>query len=275
MKLGIRGHDFGKRGEFSLPERLSQGGFDGVQLVPYKTYADVDYSVNLSPQRAAEISKSLEDKGLSILLLGAYFNPVHSNKEKVRLGIDVFDRYLQLEGEFKTSVVASETGSFNDDKWTYNPLNRTFSALETVIETFSRLASNAKKYGAGMAMEGAAGHVCYSPERLNEALAAIGDDSIKVVFDLYNYLDGDNYADYKNILQRGLKLFEGRIHCFHMKDCTFDGGKVTQCPIGEGNLDYSYLLREIKAYDEDAVLVLEGTTGDNIPKATKIITELW
>ena len=275
MKLAIRGHDLGKKGEFDLALCLKKYGFDGVQLVPYKTFSDVPYTPEISLEKAQEISNSLTKNDLSVFLLGAYFNPVHSNKDKVKLCIDVFKRYLQLANTFKAPLVGSETGSFNDDKWTYHPQNRTDGALKTVIETFSALADYAKANNTAIAMEGAAGHVCYSPDRLYEALRAINDDKIKVIFDIYNYLDNDNYGDYKQILKHGLDLFEGKIHCFHMKDCRIDNGKLTQCPIGDGMLDYDFILSTIKSYNPDAVLVLEGTVEPHIQRAVEIITKTW
>ena len=275
MKLAIRGHDLGKKGQFDLPTTLAKYDIDGLQLVPYKAYADVEYSPAITDEQAKSIADGISAVGKKNYLLGAYFNPVHSDKAKVANGVATFRRYLELTDIFGCKVVASETGSYNDDKWTYNPLNRTNEALKTVVGTFGDLAEYAKKVGSVVAMEGAAGHCCFSPERLNEALTAIGDDSIKVVFDLYNYLDNDNYKDYKAILQKGLKIFDGRIHCFHLKDCALVDGKVKQCNIGAGLFDYDYILSEIKAYDENAILVLEGTTGDAIAPSVGLIRRKW
>lgn len=275
MKLAIRGHDLGKKGEFDMIERLKAYDLDGVQLVPYKAYSDIEYSPNITLDRAKTLADSISSIGKETYLIGAYFNPVHSNKEKVANGIATFKRYLELAKTFNAKVVGSETGSFNDDKWTYNPLNRTNEALNTVIETFGNLADYAKENGATVAMEGAAGHVCFSPERLNEALHAIGDDSIRVIFDIYNYLDDGNHSDYKKIVLDGLKTFDGRIHCFHMKDYTLVDGKVKQCAIGKGLIDYEWYIKQLKSYDENAVLVLEGTTGDDIAPSIQLIRNLW
>lgn len=275
MKLAIRGHDLGKKGEFDLTERLCDFDLDGLQLVPYKVYPDISYSPEISLDRAKLVADSINAAGKSVYLLGAYFNPVHSDTEKVKNGIATFKRYLELSNVFGCKVVGSETGSFNNDKWTYNPLNRTNEALSTVISVFSDLADYAKKTSSVLAMEGAAGHVCFSVARLNEALAAIGDDSVRVIFDIYNYLDDENHSDYKRIVLNGLKTFDGRIHCFHMKDYTLADGKIKQCAIGKGLIDYKWYLKQLKAYDEDAILVLEGTTGEDIAPSIRLIRDLW
>lgn len=276
MKLAIRGHDLGKAGEFDLVSRLKEFGFDGVQFVPYKTYKDIPYSPDgITDERAEALSKELSENGFETYLLGAYFNPVHSNKDKVANSIATFKRYIELASVFKTTVVGSETGSFNDDKWTYNPLNRTDEALDTVVETFTGLCDYAEKFGVNVAFEGASGHVCFKPERLRQAYDRINRKNLKIIFDIYNYLDDENYADYLNIFDKGLELFSGKIHCFHIKDCALVEGKLKQCAIGKGTFDFETLLNKIKRYDENAVLVLEGTTGEDILPSVELIRKIW
>lgn len=275
MRLAIRGHDLGKKGEIDLAEKLSQFGFDGVQLVPYKTYSDIPQNPSVTEVRAREIARELSSADKKIFMIGAYFNPVHSVKEKVENGVLTFRRYIELANVFNCSVVGSETGSFNDDKWTYNPLNRTDEALETVIKTFDGLAGYAEEFGVNVGMEGAAGHVCFSPERLKQAVDAINRKNIRIIFDIYNYLDDDNYSDYYNIMKRGLALFQGNVHCFHMKDCTVIDGKLKQCAIGKGLFDYKAILKLIKKHYADPLLILEGTTGDDVAPSVQLIKTIW
>lgn len=275
MKLAIRGHDFGKKGEIDLAKSLTKFGFDGVQLVPYKTYSDIPQSPQISTERATEIALELANANKQVIMLGAYFNPVHSVPEKVENGVNTFKRYIELANVFNASVVGSETGSFNDDKWTYNPLNRTDEALQTVIATFKDLCVYANGFGVNVAIEGAAGHVCFTPERLKQAFDAINMPNLKIIFDIFNYLDDANYSDYINIMERGLAIFGNKIHCFHMKDCHIVEGKLKQCPIGKGLFDYKKILSLIKAHNPNANLILEGTTGDDILPSAELIKKIW
>lgn len=208
-------------------------------------------------------------------LIGAYFNPVHSDKEKVANCKAIFKDYLKYSALLGCNVVGSETGSFNDDKWTYNPLNRTEEALETVIKTFKELALYAKEVGAYIGMEGAAGHVCYDVATLKRAVDGVNEDNVKVIFDIYNYLDVSNYKNYLEILDEGLKTFAGKIVVFHVKDCVFEDGKLKQVAPGRGMFDFNKLLGKIKDYDKDAVLVLEGTAGDDILPCIDFINKKW
>ncbi len=276
MQLCIRAHDLGVKGTEAILRRLEELNIDGVQMVCYKAYDDIAYTPGaITAEKAAAIGADFRAAGKIIPLVGAYFNPVHSNQEKRRRCFDVFAEYLMVCSAMGCGYVGSETGSYSDDPWIYHPQNRTEEAVQAVAETFSRLCDVAAEHGSMVAMEGAAGHVCHDPDTLAKARSLIGKPT-KVIFDLFNYLDEGNQRDYLAILDRGLALFQGEILLFHMKDCRFvEGGLPRQVPFGTGELDMTQILRRIKAYDENAVLTLEGTTGDDIPLAVKTIKEIW
>lgn len=276
MQIAFRTHDLGVKGLENAVQKCFSCGISAVQLVAYKFLDDVKYAPNgLTKERAEEIGKALKTAGISVPLIGAYFNPVHSNKEKVASCKAVFKDYLKYSALLGCNIVGSETGSFNDDKWTYNPLNRTEDALETVIKTFKELALYAKEVGAYIGMEGAAGHVCWNVATLKRAVDGVGGDNVKVIFDIYNYLDAQNYKNYLEILEEGLKTFAGKIVVFHIKDCVFEDGKLKQVAPGKGMFDFNKILGKIKAYDKNAVLVLEGTSGNDILPCINFINKVW
>lgn len=275
MKIAFRTHDLGVRGLDGAIETCKRHSIGAVQLVAYKFLDDVAYAPGgIDREKAQRIGKAFSEAGISVPLIGAYFNPVHSDKDKVARCKAVFKEYLALSKELGCDTVGSETGSFNDDKWTYNPLNRTEQALQTVISTFRELAAYAKSVGAYVGIEGAAGHVVYDVPTLKRAVDGIGADNMRIIFDIYNFLDASNYNDYLDILGEGLKTFP-RIHVFHIKDCVFEGGKLRQVAPGKGMFDFEKILRAIKNYDGDAVLVLEGTTGEDIATSSAYISRVW
>ena len=276
MKICIRAHDLGVKGTENILQKILSLGIDGVQMVCYKAYDDIPYTVGaITEEKAAAIGEAFQNAGAIIPLMGAYFNPVHSDREKAKRCEAIFGEYLACCKAMGCGYVGSETGSFNDDQWTYHPQNRTEEALQTVVETFSRLCDVAAAHGTMVAMEGAAGHVCWNVQTLARARKMIGKPT-KVIFDLYNYLDESNQTEYLSILEEGLKTFAGEILLFHMKDCCFvPGDKPKQMPFGTGEMDLKAILKRIKAYDENAVLTLEGTTGEHILHAVTTINSIW
>ena len=276
MKLCIRAHDLGVTGMPGILRQLDRYGIDGVQLVCYKAFEDVPQKPGaISLRRAEEIGKAFADAGKCVSLVGAYFNPIHENKQKVQDGLDIFSDYLRICKALGCDTVGSETGSCNNDEWTYHPGNRTEASLQGVVRAFSQLCEVADSCGSTVAMEGCAGHVCYDVDTLARARKMIGQKT-KVIFDLYNFMDADNQGDYLTILDKGLETFAGDIQVFHMKDCFLaNGQKPIQTPFGKGGLDLHAILRRIKAYDPNAALVLEETTGDDIEHAVNTIKTIW
>ncbi len=275
MKLMIRAHDLGVKGEGAVACAVAEKRLSGVQLVVYKCTDDVKYeSGAITPSRAAEIGATLKSGDVEVPLIGAYFNPVHPSEEKITRGIAVFKDYLDVAGELGCDAVGSETGSYNGDPWIYHPMNHSDEALDRVVETFSDLADYAAKRGRYIGMEGAFGHVCHTPERLAEAVRRIGRDNIRIIFDLYNYLDISNVDSAYDILDRGLEIFGDSILLFHIKDFVIENDKLRQVGVGHGVLDYGRILKKIYSKNRDAILVLEGTTGEDIEYAVSYLLNI-
>ena len=274
MKLMVRAHDLGVKGADKISGRLAELGLDGVQLVVYKSIDGITYTPGaLTAEMAAEISSKIKENGKDIALIGAYFNPVHPNTAKIENGVAVFKDYLSLASSLGCEFVGSETGSYNGDPWIYHPLNHSDEALDRVVATFTELADCAAQNGVNIAMEGAFGHVCHTPERLFDAVKRIGRENIRFIFDLYNYLDISNVDTAYDILGRGLSLLGDRILLFHIKDFTVEEGKLKQCGVGRGILDYDRILSAIYNHNKNAILVLEGTVGDDLPFAVSYIKD--
>ena len=276
MKLCIRAHDLGVMGMEDILSQLDRYGIDGVQLVCYKAFREIPQKPGaISLTQAQSIGKAFADGGKSVNLVGAYFNPIHENPQKVSDGIAIFSDYLKVCKALGCDTVGSETGSCNNDEWTYHPGNRTEKSLQGVVRAFSQLCEVAQDHGSVVAMEGCAGHVCWGVDTLARARKMIGSPT-RVIFDLYNYMDAENQGDYLKILEKGLDLFGGDIQVFHMKDCVLQNGKKPlQTPFGQGGLDMKAILGRIKAYDKDAVLVLEETVAPNIELAVETIKNTW
>ena len=133
MKLCIRAHDLGVTGTENILRRLDELGLDGVQMVCYKAYDDIPYLPGaITAEKAEEIGKAFRDAGKIIPLVGAYFNPVHSDRKKALRCENIFGEYLRVCRLLGCDFVGSETGSFNDDSWTYHPRNRTEEAVDMV-----------------------------------------------------------------------------------------------------------------------------------------------
>ena len=275
MKIGVRVHDFGKSDPSTLAKRAKQVGFDGVQLVLNKAIeGETGLPGTVNKEKAKVIREAFEMEGLEIFMLGAYFNPVHSNKELVSTLISKFKEHLSYLNDFNGHYVGSETGSYNDDKWTYNPLNRTEEAFAEVKKVFKELANHALAVNGKIALEGAYGHCMFEPEMLKKLVDEIDNGHVFYTVDLYNYLDISNYQNYKEIFERCLDLFKGKIVIFHLKDFILENNSIKQCAIGKGLFDYQYLLNRIKETNPDSYLIFEGSKPEDMEESLKFVKNI-
>ncbi len=271
----IRAHDLGVKGEKNIVNKLCELGLDGIQLVAYKSIDGVPYAEGgLDLARALEIGATIREAGKSVALVGAYFNPVHPNRDKAERGEKIFAEYLSLATSLGAGVVGSETGSYMGDPWGFHPDNARPEARKTVADTFRRLCDIGKKHGACIGIEGAYNHVCSTPDVLYEVIKDIGRDNVRVIFDLYNYLSSTNYGSAYDILDRAHELFGSEILLYHIKDFVVKDGEISQCGVGRGVLNYRDILAKIYRQNPDAILVFEGTVGEDISYAISYIKEI-
>jgi sugar phosphate isomerase/epimerase len=263
-RICIRAHDLGRLPAEALAEKIRAAGFDGLQLVPAKALDGP-----FGPENAEALVKAFA--GLEITMIGAYFNPVHPDPEVVQAGIAHFKKMLAVAGPLGALYVGSETGSLMGSPWTYVPQNHAPQTLDRVIDVFRGLADYAGGTGASVAIEGAWAHVAYSPEKVREILDAIQNPNLKVVVDLFNFLNPANHEDRMNILDRCFRLLKDDIVVFHLKDYVVEDGALRQVGLGRGLMDYPAILAKIRAETPDARLVFEGVTGDDVATSLDLV----
>lgn len=201
IKLGIRAHDIGRFSMTELAKRADGLGFDGLQLVIKKALTEPMDHVTPSAL------KNVFNKPF-IMMLGAYFNPVHPNSKEVIDGQRFASQQLHLASDIGCSYVGTETGSYMGSPWGYVKENHEDQALLCVADVFKPLVEEAENLGVFFAIEGAYAHVAYSPNRLKQLYDLLGSSSVKIILDIFNYLNIDNYQEQLNICKTALDLFQ-------------------------------------------------------------------
>ncbi|AEE15839.1 sugar phosphate isomerase/epimerase family protein [Treponema brennaborense] len=275
MKICVRAHDLGKMSASALAAAAADYGFDGVQLVLGKAIeGQTGAPGSVTASFAQSVRETFASGGVEIAMLGAYFNPVHSNKSLVASNIEKFREHLRFAPLFGSRFVGSETGSFNDDKWTYHPQNRTPEAFAEVSRIFGDLAVSAKQYGSNLALEGAWGHCCWNPGTLRRLVDSIDNGHVYVTVDVYNYLYEGNYARHTEIFDECLDLFGSKIVIFHLKDFVVAGGALRQVGLGQGIMDWEYMIPRIAERCPGAYLIFEGVPPLNMRSSYAHISRL-
>ncbi|MEG2014266.1 MAG: sugar phosphate isomerase/epimerase, partial [Clostridia bacterium] len=97
MRLSIRAHDLGVNGLDNVIDRLNTFCLDGAQMVAYKVIPEARYEkCGITEELARQINSAFTKANKQVVLIGAYFNPIHSNVDKAQRGKDVFKDYLAM-----------------------------------------------------------------------------------------------------------------------------------------------------------------------------------
>lgn len=265
MKLGIRAHDLGRSSTQQLIQSLKNHQFNFIQLVLAKAIeADHPQLLIEDENFILQLSDELQRHQIDVAMLGAYFNPIHSNKEKVAQAVNYFKNHLKMAKYFNTTLVGTETGSYNDDQWTFHERNSSEEAFYEVKRIFSELLEVAKEENVYLAIEPAYHHVISSPSRLKRLIDELDHSHVRVTFDLFNLLSIHNYEDQHQLIDEMVELFHEQIRIVHAKDFIVENGELKQVAPGLGLLDYPYLLKKLEELPKEPVIVFEGVVGDDI-----------
>lgn len=271
LKIGVRAHDLAeKKSPEELATLVNQAHFHYVQLVFPKALADYSYD----PAYVERVKEALAAKNIQVAMLGAYFNPVHSDPMVVSKGIANFKKNIEIAHYFGHPYIGSETGSYNDSPWTYVPKNHTEEAYQASKAVFSELASYAEQVGEDITIEPAWGHVIYSIEVLSRLLKELHSPRLHVTIDLFNLLYEGNFTKRDQIFVEALKTFGKEVKIIHLKDAKVVAGKLIQLTPGQGDFPYPLMLKSIAEYCPEATLVFEGVKADQIASAYSYVSNL-
>ncbi len=266
MIIGVRAHDLEFDTINDMCQLCKEHSIDGIQLVIKRTFSE---RINDEKYIDSQI-KQIQDMGIEIFLLGAYFNMIHPDDYKLAQGIETFKLNAQIAKRNKLLYVGSETGSVNGDEWTYHPDNHTavsYTKLKTTIEQITANLELCK-----LLIEPVYDHVAHNVQ-VTKAMKI--NDDIGIIFDISNMLNCKNYLDYVFIFENFLKEFGNEIKVFHFKNFTIEDGKKNSCALDKGIIDYKLLYSLLKQYKLTHVpIIIEELQSEQLFESIKYLRKL-
>lgn len=269
--IGIRAHDMGKMPAKELAKAVAEKGCGCVHLALQRALTDYNFSVGkLNPGMAKTIREAFRKEDVCISVLGCYINPVHPNPQSRRDSLEWFKEHIRFARDFGCSIVATETGSLNAD-CSYHPGNASAETFEALVESVRELVGEAEKFGVFVCLEGVTTHTISTPKLMKRILDRIQSNNLQVLFDLANLLDENNIGRQREIIQEAFQLYGDRIIMIHAKDFIFDHGTKISVPIGEGVMDYPFLMKILAAQKPGIEITMEDTKPEWIEEGIKTL----
>lgn len=265
LQIGLRLHDGEKLPIEELLPLVAQKGFTCVHMALSKSMKGVPNGPEaLNPGYAGYLRRIFQQNGLDIAVLGNYLNLAHPDPAALR---DIQERYyahIRFAAYLGCAMVGTETGAPNAE-YKFCPECRTDEALATFIRNLKPVVRCAESYGVTLAIEPVTKHIVWNPRRCRAVLDEIGSHNLRVLFDPVNLLSMENLDRRDEVLAEAMELLGPDIAMVHLKDYLPEdaGGQLKATAPGHGYMDYTAIMRYLKAEKPYIYATLENTAPDN------------
>lgn len=277
LQLGIRLHDVnaGLAPELQTlearAEKARQEGFSCVHVALGKTIKGVTFDdCALTEGLAMYVRRVFAKHDLDVAVLGCYLNLAHPDPDKLA---DIQSRYyghLRAAALMGAGVVGTETGAPNGE-YKLDANTHTEEALETFIRGLAPVVECAEHWGVSVAIEPVWSHIVCNADRAVKVLRAIQSPNLRIILDPVNLLSPENVDQRDAVIGEAMEKLAEHIAVVHLKDYVRRGNDLPAVAAGLGEMDYTEILRFMKARKPYIQATLENTTNDNAQAAREFI----
>ena len=281
MQFGIRLHDVNASlpaSEQTLESRARKAreeGFSCVHLALAKCIPGVtfDYAA-LTEGLAAYVRRVFQREELDVAVLGCYLNLAHPDPAKVSEFQSRYFGSLRVVSQAGIGMVGTETGAPNA-AYKLDANTHSAEALRTFMWNLEPVVEYAEKFGAIIAIEPVWNHIVFDAERALMVLRAIQSPNLRIIFDPVNLLAPENLDRREQVLGDAMDKLCDDIAMVHLKDYVRADGKLVSVAAGTGEMDYTEIMRFLKARKPFIQASLENTSNDNAVRAREFLEEAY
>ena len=281
MQLGIRLHDVNASlpaAEQTLEARAHKAreeGFSCVHLALAKCIPGVTFdNAALTEGLAAHVRRVFQKEELDVAVLGCYLNLAHPDPQKVSEFQARYYGSLRVASQAGIGMVGTETGAPNAeyklDANTHSP-----EALRTFMWNLEPVVEYAERFGTIIAIEPVWNHIVYDVNRALIVLRAIQSPNLRIIFDPVNLLAMENLDRREQVLGEAMDALCDYIAMVHLKDYVRKDGKLVSVAAGTGEMDYTEIMRFLKARKPFIQASLENTCNENAVQAREFLEEAY
>ena len=247
----------------SRAEKAREEGFSCVHLAFSKVIKGVTFdNCALNEGLAMHTKRVFARNELDVAVLGCYLNLAHPDPDKLR---DIQGRYfghLRVAALLGAGVVGTETGAPNPE-YKMDANTHTDEALGAFIRGLAPVVECAERWGVSVAIEPVWKHIVYDADRALRVLDAVKSPNLRIILDPVNLLYSGNADDRERVIGDAIEKLGEHVAVVHLKDFVRDGDELRAVAAGTGEMDYSQVLRFMKARKPYIQATLENTTNDS------------
>lgn len=271
MKLGMRGHDFGKAAApEALAAKITAAGFETIQLAIPKAIEGVGGFLDVSPALLDEIRQAFAAYHLGIAVLGSYIEP-SLPEEALRLGqVEQFLKSIEHAAFLGAPVVGTETGGMAPD----TPDAVREEAFQRLLDSVRRMTAHAEKHNVLVGIEPVAEHTLNTPRLARRLLDEVSSPALAFIFDPVNLLRPGMENEQNALWDEVFTLLGDRIAAVHVKDTDMANNAKGWCPLGEGVVNYRMIFDWLKTNKPDIALLREEVRPESAERDLRFLKEM-
>lgn len=281
IQLGIRLHDVNTTRDSALQtleERVKtarEEGFSCVQLALQKVIPDIRFDdAAMTEGLAMHVRRVFSRNDLDIAVLGCYLNLAHPDAGELASIQKRYKANIRIASLTNACVVGTETGAPNA-AYRFEPACHGREALETFIRNLAPVVETAERFGVEIAIEPVYKHIVWNADRALEVLNAIRSPNLRIIFDPVNLLSPENLDERERVLGEAMEKLCDHIAIVHIKDYRRENGKLIDSAAGTGEMEYTEILRFLKARKPYVMATLENTDDTNAVTSRRLIEQLY
>ena len=281
MQLGIRLHDVNaaepeeRQTLEARAKTAREEGFSCVHLALSKCIQNTSFDeAALTEGLAAHVRRVFRDNGLDVAVLGCYLNLAHPDEKKLWEFQSRYYGHLRVAALAGVGMVGTETGAPNA-AYKLDANTHTDAALYTFLSNLEPVVACAEHWGVSLAIEPVWNHIVYDADRALQVLRSIASPNLRIIFDPVNLLCMENADRREIVIGEAMDKLCDDIAMVHLKDFVRRDGKLISVAAGTGEMDYTEILRFLKARKPYIQATLENTCNENAVTSRKFIEDIY
>ncbi len=281
LQIGIRLHDVNTdcSEEFQTIEaraaKAREEGFCCVHLAPQKVIKGLTFdNAALTEGMAMYFKRVFAEQRLDIAVLGCYLNLAHPNAAKLE---EIKSRYyanIRVASLAGACMVGTETGAPNAE-YKFDGNTHSKEALSIFMHNLADVVECAENYGVTVAIEPVWNHIVYDADRALEVINSIKSQNLRIILDPVNLLGMENADNRERVIGDAMDKLCDHIAMVHIKDFVRQDGKLISVTAGTGEMEYTEILRFLKAKKPYVQATLENTTNENAVSSRELIQSIY
>lgn len=242
----------------------------------YKACLCPDYLTLDKPEELTAFKDSLARHDIVIAEVGAWCNPLSTDKDMARKNIEYIISRLRLADALEAKTCVNIIGTRYEGNW-FGPSRECYEAdfYKQAVETVRYIVDTVKPKHTKYSLEMMPYCFLDSPEEYLRFLDAVDRKEVGIHLDLCNCINNPRLL-YNNseFIRDTFKLLDNDILSIHLKDIRLNPDVTTaffeEVLLGTGELDYITMMQEIARQPEDLPCILEHlSTEEEYDKAAK------